>query len=149
MLRILTRKRRPLDGGPMPYDDEHQPVKRKRATQECDPPGIAGRVCDPPNGGSWRRSNPSASNPHRQFGAFPNAFKNSNIGARRTLACASDPKLHFTLNHYSHTVAVSAREEHFSAFVGFCRAVSGKSVADFVDHAQSGSLERGTIRQFG
>ena len=97
MPRILTRKRRPLDGGPMPYDEEHQPVKRTRATPECDPPGIAGRVCD---GLSWRRSNPSASNPHRQFGAFPHAFKNSNIGARRTLACASDPKLHFTLNHY-------------------------------------------------
>ena len=97
MPRIPTRNRRPLDGGPMPYDDEHQPVKRKRATPECAPPGIAGRVCD---GLSWRRSNPSASNPPRQFGAFPHASKNSWCGARRTLACASDPKLHFTLNHY-------------------------------------------------
>src|SRR3990172_3155896 len=77
--------------------DQHQPVKRKRATPECDPPGITDRVCD---GLSRRRSNPSASNPHRQFGAFPHASKNSSNGARRTLACASEPRLHFTLNHY-------------------------------------------------
>jgi len=82
----------------MPNDDRDQPVKRKRATQECDPPGIAGRVCD---GLSRRRRKPSASCPHRQFGALPHASKNSTIGARRTLACASDPKLHFTLNHYN------------------------------------------------
>ena len=82
----------------MPNDDRDQPVKRKRATQECDPPGIAGRVCD---GLSRRRRKPSASCPHRQFGAFPHASKNSTIGARRTLACAGDPKLHFTLNHYN------------------------------------------------
>ena len=72
----------------MPYNDEPQPVKRTRATPECDPPGIAGRVCD---GLSWRRSDPSAANPHRQFGAFPPAFKNSNIGVPRTLASAGDP----------------------------------------------------------
>jgi len=112
MPRILTRKRRPLDGGQMRNDDRDQPVKRTRATPECDPPGIAGRVCD---GLSWRRSNPSASNPHRQFGAFPHAFKNSNIGARRTLACASDPKLHFRLKqHMSMCTAPRRRPSDFA-----------------------------------
>jgi hypothetical protein len=46
---------------------------------------------------------PPASNPFRQFGAFPHASKNSCIGARRTLACARDPKLQFTLNLNSRT----------------------------------------------
>jgi len=84
----------------MSHDDRDQPVKRTRATQECDPPGITGRVCD---GLSWRRSDPSASNPRSQFGAFSHASKNSCIGARRTLACGSGPELHFTLNHYTIT----------------------------------------------
>ena len=82
----------------MSHDDRDQPVKRKRATQECDPPGITGRVCD---GLSWRRSDPSASNPRPQFGAFSHASKNSCIGVRRTLACGSEPELRFTLNHYT------------------------------------------------
>jgi len=100
---------RQLDGELMPSDDRHEPVKRKRATQECDPPGIAGGVCD---GLSWRRSNPSASYPFRQFGAFPHASKNSGIGARRTLACASDPRLRFTLNHYRHTRHIESTIVH-------------------------------------
>ena len=104
---------RPLDGGTMSHDDRDQPVKRTRATQECDPPGITGRVCD---GLSWRRSDPSASNPRPQFGAFSHASKNSCIGARRTLACGSGPELHFTLNHYScrdHFAPASASIPYF------------------------------------
>jgi len=87
----------------MPSDDRQESVKPKRATQECDPPGIAGRVGYPRSGCalSRRRKLHSAFNPRRQFGAFPQASKNSKIGARRTLAWASDPKLHFTLNHYT------------------------------------------------
>ena len=66
-----------VDGGVI---DDHQPVKRKRATQECDPPGIAGRVYD---GLSWGRSQPTAANPQRQFGVIPQATQNSSLGGRR------------------------------------------------------------------
>src|SRR3990167_3967117 len=45
--RSAPRRRfKRLDGDAMPSDDGHEPVKRKPATQECDPPGITGRVCD-------------------------------------------------------------------------------------------------------
>ena len=90
-----NRKR--LDGESMEYDDQQQPVKRKRATQECDPPGIAGRVCD---GRKFGGAEQEAPLPTLPFGAFPQASKNSTYEMRRILANGGDPKLHFTLNHY-------------------------------------------------
>lgn len=35
-----------LDGSRQSMENENQPAKRKRALQACNPPGIAGRVCD-------------------------------------------------------------------------------------------------------
>ena len=81
----------------MRNDDRHQPVKRTRATQECAPPGITGGVCD---GRKFGGAEQEAPLPTLPFGAFPHASKNSCIGVRRTLACGSEPELHFTLNHY-------------------------------------------------
>ena len=82
----------------MRHDDLCQPVKRKRATQECDPPGIAGRVCDGRKFGGVEQGAPLPTLP---FAAFSQASINSCIGARQTPACASDPKLHFMLTHYN------------------------------------------------
>ena len=82
----------------MRNDDRHQPVKRKRATQECAPPGITGGVC---NGRKFGGAEQEAPLPTLPFGAFPHASKNSCIGVRRTLACGSEPELRFTLNHYT------------------------------------------------
>ena len=81
----------------MRNDDRDQPVKRKRATPECAPPGITGRVCD---GRKFGGAEQEAPLPTLPFGAFPHASKNTCIGVRRTLACGSEPELHFTLNHY-------------------------------------------------
>ena len=87
----------------MRYDDQYQPVKRKRATQACDPPGITGGVGYPRSGcrRKFGGAEQEAPLPTLPFGAFLHASKNSTCGARRTLANASAPKLHFTLNHYT------------------------------------------------
>jgi putative transposase len=64
----LEADRATLVAGAMSGDNDDQPVKRTRALQECNPPGIAGRVCD-----EWSRgrASPSASCPSHHSEHFP------------------------------------------------------------------------------
>ena len=76
-------------------DNGNQPVKRKRALEASNPPGIAGRVCD-----EWSRGGLSAApHPHHSE-AFPHASKNA-TSRRGRLCKARDLALQFRLNQYT------------------------------------------------
>ena len=75
--RGLERVEGPLELVPPLRDNECQPVKRKRAVEASNPPGIAGRVCD-----EWSRGGSSAApHPHHsEHSPMPHKTQTSDGG---------------------------------------------------------------------